>query len=170
LKILHIPEAFGSSPKLANIQIIAIGNNSGTEISIPVKIFGIACGPNAVGSIGIDKINFGPASIQVSQQQQALYSFFSHKSFDRVLAAFRKVEDRNGVIGISNIVKEETLAMPAIDESQGRWEGPHTWDGKTKTSLPSPGFHILQIRAWFGDPGKLDWDVSLSPDWVDVKI
>jgi hypothetical protein len=173
LQVFHIPSEFGTSPQNAQIRIHAADKIAGTDIPLPAKIFGIACGPNAVGSIGIDQINFGPGSIQLSLQQKATYFFFSHKSFDKVSVAFRKVEDRNGIIGISNIVKEETIKMPAIDESIGKWigtkEAPRIWNGETRNNQPSQGLHVLQIRAWFSDPGKQDWGVSLSPDWVEVK-
>lgn len=173
LQIFHLPSQIGSSPQTAQIRVHATEKFADTEIPLPVKIFGIACGPNAVGSIGIDQVNFGPGSVQVSLQQQANYFFFSHKSFDKVSAAFRKVEDRNGVIGISGIVKEETIDMPAIDESVGRWigtrEAPRVWNGKTKNNQTSQGFHVLQVRAWFGDTKKRDWGVALSPDWVEIK-
>lgn len=174
LQIFRLPSGLGSSPKFAKIQVFAVEPGSDAETPIPIKIFGIACGPNAVGSIGIDNINFGPDNIMLSQQQQAGYFFFSHKSFNKVSAAFRKVEDQNGIIGIRDIVKEETIDMPAIDESKGQWIGtrqmPRVWDGKTKDNKPSQGFHILQVRAWFGDAAKRDWGVALSPDWVEVKI
>jgi hypothetical protein len=173
LQIFHLPDEFGSSPQTAKIRVHATDKFADTEIPLPIKIFGIACGPNAVGSIGIDQISFGPSSVQLNLQQQANYFFFSHKSFDKVSAAFRKVEDRSGVIGISSIVKEETIDMPAIDESVGRWIGtqdtPRVWNGKTNNNQPSQGFHVLQVRAWFGDTNKRDWGVALSPDWVEVK-
>ncbi len=170
LQKFNIPPDLGDEPSLAIIQIKAFENNNGREVLIPVKIYGIACGPNAVGSIGIDQINFGPQAIEVNKQQQAIYSFFSHKSFDKAFVSFRKIVDRNGVIGVNQIVKEETLTLPAINESQGRWEGPRNWDGKSMNNQPSAGLHVLQVRAWYEDPKKLDWDVSLSPDWVNVKL
>ncbi|HNP51282.1 MAG TPA: hypothetical protein PKJ85_05730 [Nitrosomonas nitrosa] len=173
MKIIDIPERFGNTPTLAKIELRAIDENNNETSHLPIQIFGMAAGPRAVGSIGIDQVNFGPDSIHIDQGDKAHYYFFARKSFDQVFAEFRKIENKNGVLQASETIKEEKIAMPAIDESTGQWIGsstsPFTWDGRTINEHPSKGLHLLQIRSWYSNSNTKDWGVSFSPDWVAVQ-
>lgn len=104
LKIFKLPETLGDKPVRAIIEIHATSNSGGITTLIPTKIFGFVCGTKAVGSIGIDQINFGPDSINVKLGELAHHFYFSHKSFNKVQEEFRTIENRNGTISIGALL------------------------------------------------------------------
>jgi hypothetical protein len=118
-----------------------------------VRIYGMAAGPHAVGSIAIDQLVFGPTEVKINQAAQ--YGFHSHSDFSNVCADFMYtgVKDNQIVIKQDN---ETPLSPVSRDE-------------RAKGSLPTKGTvgrHLLQIRAWRGNSG--DWVVAWSPDVVTM--
>jgi hypothetical protein len=171
--IFKLPKSFGNTPVRAIFEIHAKSNANGIEMLVPIKIFGIACGSKAVGSIGIDQINFGPGSIKARLGEKAYHSFFAHKSFNKVQEEFRKIENSNGTISVGGIAYKNVYdPFRSIDETSGQWIGKDdpafTWDGKTEQKRPSIGIHQLQVRAWYTNNDK-DWVVAFSPGQVEVK-
>jgi hypothetical protein len=168
----QLSDEFGTVAQPARIIIKAIDKSSGTEKPLPIRIFGIAVGPRAVGSVGIDQLSLKPKSIQISQKQKTNYAFFSHIGFNKVVAEFRKIVNSNDIIKATDIVKKDDIGKVVPNEWIGK-DSPRTWDGKTERKQPSIGFHLLQIRAWYADtnPDQLryDWVASWSPEWVSVK-
>lgn len=176
IKILKLPQTLGDAPVRAILEVHATENTNGINSLVPIKIFGIACGTKAVGSIGIDQIDFGPDSIKVSLGEKAHHSFFAHKSFSKVHEEFRRI-DKIGM-GANETTLTGSIAYThildpfnAIDESSGAFIGkdnpPLTWDGKTEQKRLSKGFHQLLIRAWYTN--AKDWVTAFSPGQVDVK-
>lgn len=176
IKILNLPQTLGDVPVRATLEVHATDNTNGINSLVPIKIFGIACGPKAVGSIGIDQIDFSPGSIKASLGEKASHSFFAHKSFSKVHEEFRKI-DKIGT-GANETTLTGSIAythvldpFDAIDESSGAFIGkdnpPFTWDGKTTQKQLSKGFHQLLIRAWYTN--DKDWVTAFSPGQVDVK-
>ncbi len=175
IKILKLPESLGDSPVRAILEIHATENNNGITKLLPIKIFGIACGTKAVGSIGVDQIDFGPGSIKTSLGELAHHSFFAHKSFSKVQEEFRRIEKTgpaaNETTLIGKIAFKNVLdPFSAIDESTGQMIGKNDpafiWDGKTEQKQVSKGTHQLQIRAWYIN--DKDWVTAFSPGLVDV--
>lgn len=173
IKIFKLPQTLGDKPVRAIIEIHATSDSSGITTLVPIKIFGFACGSKAVGSIGIDQINFGPDSINVNLGELAHHFYFAHKSFNKVQEEFRKIENRNGTIQVGGIAYKNVYdPFRSIDETSGQWIGKddpsYTWDGKTEQKRPSIGIHQLQVRAWYTNNDK-DWVVAFSPGQVEVK-
>ena len=119
-----------------------------------LRVFGLAAGPHAVGSIAIDEVKFGPSSVK--KKDPAQYGFHSHSDFSSVRADFMwtGLKDQRIVMKQDN---ETSLHPVAQDEhAQGSFE-----------SKGTVGQHYLQIRAWRGTSG--DWVVAWSPDIVTLQ-
>jgi hypothetical protein len=116
-----------------------------------IRVYGMAAGPNAVGSIAIDQVTFGPSAVKMKQDAQ--YGFHSHSNFSDVRAdfMFAGLKDNHIVMKQEN----ETALYPVTpdEHAQGSLQ--------TKGTI---GQHLLQIRAWRGNNG--DWVVAWSPDVV----
>jgi len=125
---------------------------AGTNSAPPnLRVYGIAAGPKAVGSIAIDQVTFGPSALKM--KQAAEYGFHSHSDFSDVRAdfMFTGLKDNHIVMKQDN---ETPLSPVTPDEhAQGSLE-----------SRGNVGQHLLQIRAWRGNSG--DWVVAWSPDVV----
>lgn len=176
LKILKLPESLGDAPVRAIVGIHATESANGINKLLPIRIFGIACGTKAVGSIGIDHIEFGPDRIKANMGELAHHSFFAHKSFNKVYEEFRKIEKKGSnpddLTLIGRIVNKNILdPFTAINESTGQMIGKSDpdfmWDGRTEQKLISKGIHQLQIRAWYKD--DKDWVTAFSPGFVSVS-
>ena len=118
-----------------------------------VKIYGMAAGPQAVGSIAIDQLSFGPSAVTMNQTAQ--YAFHSHSDFSNVCAdfMFTGLKDNHIVMKQDNEISLHPVS--ADEHSQGSFP--------TKGTV---GQHLLQIRAWRGNSG--DWVVAWSPDVVTL--
>ena len=130
---------------------------AGSNLPPPVmRVYGIAAGEHAVGSIAIDEVTFGPSTLQMNQPAQ--YGFHSHSDFSNVRADFMYTGLKDNQI----VMKQDTetpLSPATPDEhAQGSLQG--------KDTKGTPGQHLLQIRAWRGDSG--DWVVAWSPDVVTL--
>jgi hypothetical protein len=119
-----------------------------------VRIYGIAAGPHAVGSIAIDQVSFGPA--QVKMKAEAQYAFHSHSVFSNVCADF-----------MFTGLKDNHIVMKQEDEKRLSPVGQDEHAQGSLTTKGSAGQHLLQIRAWRGDSG--DWVAAWSPDVVTLS-
>jgi hypothetical protein len=118
-----------------------------------MRVYGMAAGPHAVGSIAIDQISFGPADLKMNQAAQ--FQFHSHSDFSTVRADFMWTG-----------LKDNQIEMKQDSETP---LGPVTSDEHAQGSLQgkgSVGQHLLQIRACRGNSG--DWVVAWSPDVVNL--
>jgi hypothetical protein len=128
---------------------------AGTKGPAPIlRIYGMAAGPKAVGSIAIDQVTFGPPAVQRKQNVQ--YGFHSHSEFSNVRADL-----------MFTGLKDNHIVMKQDDEVQ---LNPVTPNEHAQGSIPGKGTagqHLLQIRAWRGNSG--DWVVAWSPDVVVLR-
>jgi hypothetical protein len=90
--LARIPSGYSEKPGVAGYWIRLDAsplpvNSSGWP---GLRIYGVAAGPHAVGSVGIDQVSFAPTdkAIRVSAGDIALYGFHSHSDFDSVIAEF----------------------------------------------------------------------------------
>jgi hypothetical protein len=127
-----------------------------------LRIYGVAAGPHAVGSVAIDQVSLAPTdkAIRASAGDIALFGFHSHSDFDSVLAEFWLVAPHQGR---NLLTVEETVNVPPVSEDervQGlRWQ-PHN---------VRSGDHIVRIVAWRGIDRGADWVSTLSADMVSVE-
>jgi hypothetical protein len=132
-----------------DVETAAPAGSNGAPPSL--HVYGIAAGPNAVGSIAIDQVTFGPSAVKMKQPAQ--YGFHSHSNFSDVRADFMFTD-----------LKDNHIVMKQDNETP---LNPVTPDEHAQGSLQSKGTvgqHLLQIRAWRGNNG--DWVVAWSPDVV----
>ncbi len=134
-----------------DVEAIAPAGSNGPPPNM--RVYGMAAGPHAVGSIAIDQISFGPADLKMNQAAQ--FQFHSHSDFSTVRADFMWTG-----------LKDNQIEMKQDSETP---LGPVTSDEHAQGSLQgkgSVGQHLLQIRACRGNSG--DWVVAWSPDVVNL--
>lgn len=166
--VFRLPESFSADPKPATISIRAVKNQPGVEVPAALRIHGMGMGEKAVGSVAIDQLSFGPPEVRIGRFGKAQYTFHSRSDFNKVVAEFSRIENRNGVIQVIERVNQEDIGQLTRDSWVGR-EKPRVWNGKNQEGDISEGLHILHVRAWRSSVKEGDWVVSWSPDWVNVK-
>lgn len=166
--IFRLPESFGAEPKAAVISVHSVKDQPGAEMPAPLRINGMGMGEKAVGSVAIDQVSFDPPEVRIGRFGKARYSFHSRSDFNRVVAEFARLENRNGIIEVVERVNKDDLGELTRDTWIGR-DKPRIWDGKDEDGEVSKGLHVLNVRAWRSSVKEGDWVVSWSPDWVDVK-
>jgi hypothetical protein len=145
------PEGLPNKLQSATFDIEAV-SPAGSSLPPPgLRLYGMAAGPRAVGSIAIDEVTFGPPAVKMKQEAQ--YGFHSHSDFSNVRAdfMFTGLKDKKIVVKQDNEVRLSPVAQD--EHAQGALE-----------SKGTAGQHLLQIRAWRGNSG--DWVVAWSPDVV----
>lgn len=152
IAIIH-PKGLPDKVQIATFDVEAVAPQGSNGPVPTLRVYGMAAGPKAVGSIAIDEVTFGPSNIRM--KQTAEYGFHSHSDFSNVRADFIYTFLKD-----SHIVMKQESEDPAGPVAQGD-HAQGTWIGKG-----SEGQHMLQIRAWRGYAA--DWVVAWSPDVVVV--
>jgi hypothetical protein len=134
-----------------DVEAVAPAGSNGPPPSI--RIYGMAAGPKAVGSIAIDQISFGPADLKMNQPAQ--FQFHSHSDFSSVRADFMWTGLKDNQIEMKQDSETSLNPVTSDEHAQGSLQG-----------KGSVGQHLLQIRAWRGNSG--DWVVAWSPDVVNL--
>jgi len=119
-----------------------------------LRVYGMAAGPHAVGSIAIDEVKFGPSSVK--KKDPAQYGFHSHSDFSSVRADFMWTGLKDQHIVMKQDSETSLNPVAQGEHAQGSFE-----------SKGTAGEHYLQIRAWRGTGG--DWVVAWSPDIVVLE-
>lgn len=162
--LAHIPSGFSKKPGVADYWLRFDASPLPVSSSgwPGLRIYGVAAGPHAVGSVAIDEVSFAPTdkAIRESAGDIALFGFHSHGDFDSVTAEFWLVAPHQGR---NLLTTEESENVPPVSENervQGlRWQ-PHN----VRT-----GDHIVRIVAWRGIDQGADWVSTLSADMVSVE-
>jgi hypothetical protein len=160
-----LPEALGPELRPAVVAVSAMGGAAESGTLADFNVYGLGAGPEAVGSVAIDQLGFGPRSIRVSQEEAARYRFFSHSDFDTVSIEFLGLE-RAADGSRHRFVGRRFLAEGVRSEQWVGLDEPRVWDGRDDQDLVSVGNHRLQVRAWDRDG---DWVCAWSPDSVVVS-
>jgi hypothetical protein len=127
-----------------------------------LRVYAVAAGPHAVGSVAIDQVSFAPTdkAVHPAAAEVALFGFHSHSDFDVVTAQFQLVAPYQGCNLVST---EESMDVKPASENervQGlRWQ-PH----KVRS-----GDHIVRIVAWRGINRGADWVSAFSADMVSIE-
>jgi hypothetical protein len=162
--LARIPTGFSEKPEAADYWLhfdaspIPVGPSGWPGL----RVYAVAAGPRAVGSVAIDQVSFAPTDkpVHPTAGEVALFGFHSHSDFDSVSAEFQLVAPYQG----RNLVStEESIDVRPVSEDervQGlRWQ-PHT---------VRPGDHIVRIVAWRGIDRGADWVSAFSADMVSVE-
>jgi len=129
-----------------------------------LRIYGVAAGPHAVGSVAIDQVSLAPTdkAIRVSAGDVALFGFHSHSDFDSVIAEFWLVAPYQGR-NLVTVEDKDTVNVPPVGEDERvqslRWQPQNVRSGD----------HIVRIVAWRGIDRGADWVSTLSADMVNVE-
>jgi len=162
--VAHLPSGFSEKAGIADywLRLDASPLPVSTSGWPGLRIYGVAAGPHAVGSVAIDQVSLAPTdkAIRVSAGDVALFGFHSHSDFDSVIAEFWLVAPYQGR---NLLTTEESESVPPVSEDervQGlRWQ-PHN---------VRSGDHIVRIVAWRGIDRGADWVSTLSSDMVSVE-
>jgi hypothetical protein len=174
---LQIPAGVGDQPRVAQYVIQTLDNNVGQVGPSHVHIHGIAAGPKAVGSIGIDQVNFGPGTLTVAKHDKIPYSFHSMFDFKNTEVTFVRLAQYKGEIVAAAVSNKSTGSINKGALKNGEWDG-STKMGELPSSYPpelqqwlrdSRGQHVLQVRAWYGVKDGGDWVTALSDTMVTVE-
>ena len=169
----QLPPNMGDDLRVSQYLIVPLGKNLG------LHVLGISAGPQAVGSMGIDKVSFGPNSIQISHHQKAQYSFHAIKDFKKSGVTFiRLVKSNSGEIIAADVGEKNVGSVIRDAEKNGDWDGTpkppkdavKQYPPEQQRWLQEPtGQHVLQVRAWFGVNEGGDWVFASSDSQVSVQ-
>ncbi|HUJ93463.1 MAG TPA: hypothetical protein VLW46_00710 [Candidatus Bathyarchaeia archaeon] len=173
-----IPDTLGNKALVAEYAVRAFDDNVGQLGPSHFHIHGIAAGPKAVGSIGIDRVTFLPGKIRPSQGEKAHYTFHSISDFKHAEVDFVRIAlGRDGQIVAARVGSKSYGAITKNEQKDGDWNGKIQIDSNSLKAhsaevqqwLTAPtGQHLIQVRAWWGaDDG--DWATALSDEFVAVE-
>jgi hypothetical protein len=175
---LTIPAQVGENSLVAQYAIHALDETVGQIGASHLHVHGIAAGPKAVGSIGIDQVTFAPAAIHPALGEKAHYTFHSIRDFKHIDIDFVRIgvtKDRQIIAG-----RVDSKSMGGIsrdEQKEGEWDGKDRVDSKSLQGYPPQlqewlsapkGQHLVQVRAWWGVKDG-DWALALSEDSVTVE-
>ena len=155
LLVLRIPSSFGDGLRIANFSIESTASQRDRTLSY-LRIYGIGCGPRAVGSVAIDQLRFGPQIITSSRPETQL-SFHSHTKFDRVRSEFMQIAL------VDNCVEGQKVDDKSINRHVDAEESVQdTWNAKKAR----PGQIQFRVRGWMTRDNGGDWVSAFSPELV----
>ena len=176
---MQIPPTVGDQLRVSQYLVQTLDDSVGQQVSPShIHIHGIAAGPRAVGSIGIDQVIFAPGSIRLAQHQKAQFSYHSISDFDDTEVSF---------VRLAKINTGEIVAAAVGSKSMGSIAQDHVkngdWDGSIKTGeavkafspelqqwlLAPHGQHVLQVRAWLRKNHGGDFVTAMSETIVAVE-
>jgi hypothetical protein len=174
---LAIPARVGENSVVAQYTLTSLDDGAGQLGPAHLHVHGIAAGPKAVGSIGIDKVTFSPASIHPARGEHAQYMFHSISDFKNVEVNFVRVANDHGEIIAARVGRKSAGSIAKNEARNGDWDGKGDGGGKEAQAYPpelqqwlkSPtGQHLVQVRAWYGAKDG-DWATALSEEFVTVE-
>jgi hypothetical protein len=175
---LNVPAELGPQPQVARYAIHSFDEGIGQVSASHLHVHGIAAGPKAVGSIGIDQVSFEPAAIHLAQGEKAHYTFHSISDFKNVQVEFVRIAMSNGQVIAARVGGKDAGAISRNQQHGGDWDGKGDAGGKLAKGY-SPqvqlwlkdghGQHLLQVRAWWGEKDGGDWVTALSEEFVTVE-
>jgi len=144
--IRQIPTEFGPAPVVGVLSFNAL--KDGPEPREFARFFpcGLGLGPRAVGSMVIDRLEFGPRNINTKRKEEATYKFHASSDFSWVRADFRLVTKTRRGYRAQTVRSEDLkngISRDAVIDQK--------WDGKNGQGKISPGPYQFQVRAWESD-------------------
>lgn len=175
---LQIPATVGDQLRVSQYLVQTLDDSVGQVSPSHVHIHGIAAGPKAVGSIGIDQVNFAPTSIRVAQHQKAQFSYHSISDFDDTEVSFiRLAKSSDGEIVAAAVGSKSMGSIAQNHIKNGDWDGSikpgdivKSYPPQIQQWLLAPnGQHVLQVRAWLRKNHGGDFVTALSETIVAVE-
>lgn len=176
---LAIPATVGSELRVADYSVQTFDNRDVGPVSpVSVQIHGIAAGPKAVGSIGIDRLTFEPGNITKAQHQKAQYSYHSISDFDETVVYFVRVaKSKTGIVTAAAVSTKDMGNVAQDHVKNGAWDGSvdkklikSYKNAELEQALQSPnGLHALQVKAWLRKNHGGDFVAAISDTYVTVE-
>lgn len=174
----QIPAALGDRPVVAQYLIRSLEATGGQSGLAHMHFHGIAAGPKAVGSVGIDNVMVGPANIHPALHESAHYSFHSISDFKSSEVAFVRVAVSNGQIIAARVNEKSTGSVSRGSQKSGDWDGKSNLSENSMSGYPPEvqewlrdpkGEHLVQVRAWWGEKDGGDWVTAISESSVVIQ-
>jgi hypothetical protein len=174
---LQIPASVGDELRVSQYLVQTLDDSVGQVKPSHIHIHGIAAGPKAVGSIGIDQVSFAPSSIHLGHEK-AQFTYHSISDFDDTEVSFvRLAKSRSGEILAAAVNKKAMGSIAQNHLKNGDWDGSIKTDDLVKNFSPEvkqwlvapTGQHILQVRAWRSRDHGGDFVTALSETIVAVE-
>lgn len=175
---LQIPASTGTELRVSQYLVQTLDDSVGRIMPSHIHIHGIAAGPKAVGSIGIDQVNFAPSSIHLVQHQKAQFTYHSISDFDDTEVSFVRLAKASSGEILAAAVNQRAMGSIAQNHvKNGDWDGSIKTDDLVKNFGPElkqwlaapTGEHILQVRAWRSKDHGGDFVTALSETIVQVE-
>jgi len=175
---IQIPTAVGDQLRVSQYLVQTLDDSVGLVSPSHIHIHGIAAGPKAVGSIGIDQVNFAPGSIRLAQHQKAQFSYHSISDFDDTEVSFVRLAKSNTGEIVAAAVGSKSMGSIAQDHvKKGEWDGSiktedivKLFPSEVQPWLLAPhGQHVLEVRAWLRKNHGGDFVTALSESIVAVE-
>jgi len=173
---LTVPASVGSNATVAQYLLQSVDDTVGQVGPAHLHVHGVAAGPKAVGSIGIDQVSFAPDMIHPKLHERAHYTFHSISDFKNVEVNFVRIAMNHGEIIAARVGKKGEGSIARNEQKGGDWDG-KVDGGKDLDTFPpevqqwlksAGGQHLLQVRAWYGAKDG-DWATALSENFVTVE-
>jgi len=167
----------GSTSVVAQYLLQSVDDNVGQVGPAHLHVHGIAAGPKAVGSIGIDQVSFAPDMIRMKLHERAHYTFHSISDFKNVEVNFVRIANNHGEIIAARVARKGEGSIAKNEQKVGDWDGKIEASAKDIEGFPpdvqqwlksATGQHLLQVRAWYGAKDG-DWATALSDNFVTVE-
>lgn len=170
-----LPDWIGDQLRVAQYLVETLDPNVGATGPAHIHIHGIAAGPKAVGSIGIDQVDFEPPHMQLAQHQKAQYRFHAKRDFKHTEVTVVKLAmSTNGEIIAAAVHGDKTGSVSEDGNKRGEWDGSIKLPGKKYSEavrgwlMVPTGEHAVQVRGWFSSQDGGDWVTALS-DLISVE-
>jgi hypothetical protein len=124
------------------------------------RLYAIGCGPKAVGSVTIDRLQFGPKVIKLSVSDLSTYGFRARQTFNKVRAEFMHTTLLPNGLANKRVADENLGRVSAGEEPLSR---------QRKVSRSWTGDYSLQVRAWERADLGGDWVLAWSHELVRVE-
>lgn len=159
-----LPPFLGDSVRPAVFALTAADAQTGAETIDGFTVYGIGCGPRAVGSIAVDQLEFNPGEVRVQNGDTASFAFRSKSDFDNSAVEFMRItQSPDGAR--KRYVNGQRIGSVQRD-SRVESAPEQRWNGQDEQAQISRGRHQLQVRVW--DDGG-DWIGAWSDSLVQVR-
>jgi hypothetical protein len=174
---IQLPPSVGEELRVSQYLVQTLDDSVGQVSPSHIHIHGIAAGPKAVGSIGIDQVSFAPSSIHLGHGK-AQFTYHSISDFDDTEVSFvRLAKSRSGEILAAAVNKKAMGSIAQNHVKNGDWDGSIKTEDLVKNFSPEvkqwlvapTGQHILQVRAWRSRDHGGDFVTALSETIVAVE-
>lgn len=168
---IDLPENLASEPRPAQYAIYSIQQTctTGTEAVpekvrqySPIVVYGIGGGPRAVGSVAVNKLQFGPPTPQFPQEV-ATFDYLTESDFGRVSQEILSYQQTGPGQWIVVLIRASQLYATIHGSHHGNW------DGTGQAGNRMPGIYRLQVRAWNTVNDEKSWVGAISQDSVHIS-